>query len=153
MWRLSRNLVHTFLILFNSSRRAPVHLTCCTVLQRRAAEDLDTEMDKPVKFSTSKAGSWNSSKSYATPQRDVPVYQPFCVSISLIVFLVYFLYLREENDLDEELNKSLFERVPGLEQKQIELSIKYNREHGKPTDELEARLAELQTSVKQWQKL
>lgn len=72
--------------------------------------------DGAVKFSESKAAKWSMAKANITSRRDVPQYQLFSVVGSVSVFLIYFLYLRQPNDLDEELNVSLFEHVPGLEQ-------------------------------------
>jgi hypothetical protein len=34
--------------------------------------------------------------------------------------MLYFCVFREENDIDEELGKSLYDRVPGLKKSQLE---------------------------------
>lgn len=59
------------------------------------------------------------------------------------MFLIYFCILREENDVDEKLTMSLYDRIEGLEEQQILASIQYNRGHGLSTDALEKRLDEL----------
>lgn len=66
------------------------------------------------------------------------------ISGSLAVFLIYFCILREENDIDNKLEGSLYDHVAGLEETQIQLSINYNKEHGLATDALERRMAELE---------
>jgi len=98
----------------------------------------------PIPFLNSKAASWSMTKAVIHPARDVPWYQPISVTLSLGAFLLYFLALREENDLDVELNYSLFERVPQLEEHQVKVAIDYNRRQGRDTLELENRLKEIQ---------
>lgn len=98
----------------------------------------------PVAFSTSRAASWSMTNVLMAPKRDIPWYQPLSVVCSVGAFLIYFLCLREENDLDMELNYSLFERVPQLEEHQLKLVLEYNRSEGKDTADIEKRLSELQ---------
>lgn len=59
------------------------------------------------------------------------------------MFLIYFCILREENDIDEKLEGSLYDHVEGLEETQLILSYNFNKEHGMPTEALEKRIAEL----------
>ena len=99
--------------------------------------------EPPVKYSTSKAGSWQTVDTFSPPPKDMPWYQPYSVILSIVAFLVYFGILREENDIDQELSKTLYERMPGLEEHQLKESIKFNTEKGKDTTALKARLAEL----------
>ncbi|XP_032683295.1 uncharacterized protein LOC116849834 [Odontomachus brunneus] len=76
------------------------------VLNVRHKQNMTTEIDddlegtRPVVYSKSKAAHMAVDE-YRIPQRDMPSYQPAAVMISLIVFLVYFCILREENDIDE----------------------------------------------------
>jgi uncharacterized protein (DUF433 family) len=51
--------------------------------------------------------------------------------------------LREENDIDGELKKSLYDRIPGLEEKQLQVALEYASEHGHNTSAIAARLEEL----------
>lgn len=53
------------------------------------------------------------------------------------------MFIREENDVDIELNKSLFERVPGLEEQQVKMAIKHGQERGMDTTDLEMRMTEI----------
>ena len=39
-------------------------------------------------------------------------------------FMMYFFFIREENDLDEALGESLYNRIDGLERVNIQTSIR-----------------------------
>lgn len=104
-------------------------------------EDGFEDLDKPIKFTTSKAALWRALDTHGGGvQFDTPSYQPYVVTGSVAIFLLYFLVLREENDIDEEMKRPLWERVPSLERQQLETLIKYNREHNLPTQDLNDRL-------------
>lgn len=74
-------------------------------------------------------------------------YQPLVITGSLAIFLIYFCVLREENDIDEKLSMTLYDHIEGLEEVQVEQSIRYNTANGLPTLELEKRLKELRSSA------
>ncbi|XP_046361847.2 uncharacterized protein LOC124138962 [Haliotis rufescens] len=116
-----------------------LHATCA----QRASRRHKTEGDEAIQFTGSKAASWNTQDSFGPPRRDMPWYQPISISLSLAVFLTYFMFIREENDVDIELNKSLFERVPGLEEQQVKMAIKHGQERGMDTTDLEMRMTEI----------
>ena len=59
------------------------------------------------------------------------------------VFFIYWVLLREENDIDEKLGRSLFEAVPHLEAPMIAATITQYEQQGKSTTELQARYKEL----------
>nr|CAD7425681.1 unnamed protein product [Timema monikensis] len=104
----------------------------------------DPEPDMaPVKFTTSKAATWKAVETRGGGEDDWPWFQSYVISLSVGIFLIYFCILREENDVDQDLSKSLYERISGLEEKQLFLVLDYNKEHGLPTDEIKARLIEL----------
>ncbi|KAK7494418.1 hypothetical protein BaRGS_00014310 [Batillaria attramentaria] len=130
--KLGRISTHTF------TRQFMVGHQCC------AGGRKETSEEGPIRFTGSKAASWSMTNAKIAPKLDAPWYQPISVALSLGVFLFYFLFLREENDLDIELNYTLFERVPGMEENQLKVAIDYNRMYGKDTTELERRLAEIQ---------
>lgn len=104
-----------------------------------AKKSKNVKEEGPIPFSQSKAASWNSQLSFSPPAKDVPWYQPFSVLGSTTIFLVYFLFLREENEMDIELNQTLYERVPALEKNQLTGAIKYHKESGEDTSALEKR--------------
>lgn len=73
----------------------------------------------------------------------IPWFQMYAVVGSVAIFLIYFCILREENDIDLELEKSLYDRVPGLEQTQLILNYKFNLENDNDNSAIEARMKEL----------
>lgn len=105
------------------------------------------ENNEPVKFFGSKAASWQAKKTRSGGADEVLWYQPYVISLSLTVFLIYFCILREESDIDLELEKSLFDRVPGLEETQLVVSYNYNKEHGLEVADIEKRMKELGVAV------
>ncbi|KAH6942698.1 hypothetical protein HPB50_009264 [Hyalomma asiaticum] len=114
----SRYVLSKLHLFENVARSATV--PCRSALQRRAAsgkaDSSDTEdYDKPVVYSTSKAAQWKAAQTFRTPTTDVPAAQRWSVLLSISVFLIYFLVLREENDLDEHLSRPITDTVPDLE--------------------------------------
>uniref|UniRef100_A0A2S2NX43 Uncharacterized protein n=1 Tax=Schizaphis graminum TaxID=13262 RepID=A0A2S2NX43_SCHGA len=74
--------------------------------------DIDAELNKPVKYTTSPAHDWKAQHSRIGSKAEFgPWYEPHAVSLSLIVFMIYFFILREENDLDLLLDKPLSETL------------------------------------------
>ncbi|XP_055604960.1 uncharacterized protein LOC129753183 [Uranotaenia lowii] len=100
--------------------------------------------DKPIKFFNSHASQWKAehTRSGKAPE-DVPWYQPYVVLASVTIFMIYFCVLREENDIDQGLERSLFEHVPGLEEKQLLITYRYNLDNGLSTLDIEKRMKEL----------
>ncbi|XP_035788078.1 uncharacterized protein LOC118464671 isoform X2 [Anopheles albimanus] len=90
--------------------------------QKRSTEE---SSQNPLKYFGSQASRWTARNSRSGPKRDIPWFQP------------------EENDIDQNLGRSLFEHVPGLEEKQLILSYHYNKENGLPTGDIELRMTEL----------
>lgn len=99
---------------------------------------------EPIAYFGSGAASWRAREGHSGGQDGRLWYQPYVISGSLAVFLIYFCILREENDIDTKLEGSLFDHVAGLEETQLRIAYNYNKEHGLATVELEKRLAEVQ---------
>uniref|UniRef100_A0A8D8F033 (northern house mosquito) hypothetical protein n=1 Tax=Culex pipiens TaxID=7175 RepID=A0A8D8F033_CULPI len=100
--------------------------------------------DKPLQYFNSPASRWRAEHTRSgQDNEDMPWYQPYVVIASMAVFMLYFCVLREENDIDRSLEKSLYEHIPGLEEKQLVVSYHYNKEHGLPTIEIEQRMQAL----------
>lgn len=78
-----------------------------------------------------------------TKYEDVPWYQTYVVCGSVAIFLIYFCILREENDVDLEFEKSLYDRVPGLESTQLVINYKYNLENSNDNTDIVKRMKEL----------
>ncbi|ETN65649.1 hypothetical protein AND_002584 [Anopheles darlingi] len=100
-----------------------VNLYSFSVKQQKQSSEESNQ--KPLKYFGSQASRWTAQDSRSGPKRDIPWFQP------------------EENDIDQSLDRSLFEHVPGLEEKQLILSYHYNKEHGLPTGDIEMRMTEL----------
>ena len=107
----------------------------------------DEEENRPLPFSKSKAASWHARTSFSGRPTgktdDEPWFQPLSISLSIFAVLVWFCVLREESDVDLELDKSLYQRVEGLEKKQLELSLRFNQDRGLETKEIHKRLSEI----------
>lgn len=73
----------------------------------------------------------------------MPWYQPIVVVISVTTFLLYFCVLREENDMDASLKKTLYDHIEGLEEKQLELALEHSVQTGKDTKTITTRLQEI----------
>lgn len=52
--------------------------------------------------------------------------------------------LREENDIDKELGRSLYSRIEGLEEVQLKMSLQYNLDNGLDTTAIVQRLQEIE---------
>lgn len=78
----------------------------------------------------------------------MPWYQPYVVLGSVTVFLLYFCVFREESDVDQEFDKTLYDRIKGLEKEQLLQSYKFYKENGKDVFEIEQRLKEIEEEEK-----
>lgn len=83
---------------------------------KRSENDPEHEDDQPVVYSTSKAAQWKAQYTFRPlVPNPPPEAQRWSVIISTTIFLLYFLVLREENDLDEKLYRPLQETVPDID--------------------------------------
>ena len=80
----------------------------------KAEDEENVDENEPVKYSTSQASKHRPLDTFLVKKKPPPWYQPFSILFSVYGFLLYFCVLREENDWDDELGKSIFERIPGL---------------------------------------
>uniref|UniRef100_A0A0L8FQQ5 Uncharacterized protein n=1 Tax=Octopus bimaculoides TaxID=37653 RepID=A0A0L8FQQ5_OCTBM len=103
---------------------------------------------EPVKYSQSKAASWKSLDTFKKPHSDRLKIEPFVVSFSISVLLIYFAFLREENDLDLEMDKTLYQRIPALEKTQLQMQIQQNKKQGIENAALQKRLQEVEAEIK-----
>ncbi|CAL8097447.1 unnamed protein product [Orchesella dallaii] len=117
--------------------------------KKSGSQDED-DLDKPIQFTTSKAAQFTAYETLSgDPFPDSPWYQPYVVVFSTGVFLLYFLALREENDVDERIGQPLWQKVPGLEKQQLHVVLEYNRNHGLDTKDIEIRLLEIEKEEKE----
>ena len=78
---------------------------------------------------------------YHPPEEEnIPPSQRYVVMATTSIFLIYFCILREENDVDENLYKPLFETVPHLEIPMLEAAIAEHIRGGRPYKDMEDRL-------------
>lgn len=118
-------------------------LRTTSTISTESKKDLEDDINKPIQFSTSPAAKWKAKVSRSGEKEPRLWYEPYVVAVSLTVFLLYFLVLREESDVDEEFGKSLYSRIEGLEEQQLRLALEYNKEHGLSKTEIEERLKEI----------
>ncbi|XP_063697959.1 uncharacterized protein LOC134828899 [Culicoides brevitarsis] len=106
----------------------------------------DHDPDKPLEYLQSKAASWKAQDS--TQYKNVaPEIEMYSIIFSVAVFMIYFCYLREENDVDETISRPLFDSVPGLEVSSLLVMHKYNFDNQKSNKEIEARMREIGIDV------
>ncbi|KMY92220.1 uncharacterized protein LOC6733508 [Drosophila simulans] len=113
--------------------------------QGAASQKSDDDMvsNEPIKFFGSQAATWRAKDTRSGGSDETLWYQPYVISASLAIFLLYFCALREESDIDLRLEGNLYEHVSGLEEVQLTVNYRYNKEHGLDTKEQERRLREL----------
>ncbi|KAK6171092.1 hypothetical protein SNE40_019351 [Patella caerulea] len=97
----------------------------------------------PIKFTSSKAATWSSVDSFGPPPKQIPDIQVYSVIFSVASLLIYFAFLREENDLDNELESTLMERFPGYEEDELQKAISVGEISKQDVSKLKARLAEI----------
>lgn len=98
--------------------------------------------DDPVKFSTSEAKKWDAMDTFVPEKgRRVPPSQPIIIVLSVTVFLIYFLLLREENELDRKLLRPLEESVPNIKEFTLRKQIQQYENMGLDSSELKQALS------------
>lgn len=105
---------------------------------------VEASENEPIKFTTSGAARKTVIPVMTKFKTEMPWYQPYSVVCSVAVFLIYFCILREENDVDLEFNKTLYDRIHGLEKEQLLQSYRFNKENGKSVIDIEKRLKEIE---------
>lgn len=73
-------------------------------------------------------------------------YKAYIVSASLAVFMIYFCILREPNDLDDAMDRDLYDHF-GPEASRLKKAYDYNIKHSLPTAEITNRLRQLGAPV------
>lgn len=108
-----------------------------------------SQKSEPVKYTTSRAGSWHVRQtlgpqgSASQRNKNYELFRLLVILGSISVFLIYFLVLREESDIDRKFEKPLTEHIKGLEEQQLKVALEYNKQHGLQTEAIENRLAEI----------
>lgn len=121
--------------------------TTALVLQRLHETEKPLNPDEPIKFFGSEAANWKAQQTRSGQAQDRLWFQPYVVMGSVLVFMIYFCILREESDVDGELNKSLYDRVDGLEAIQLKIVHKHNEENKVDNQAIEQRMRDLNISI------
>ncbi|ROT80597.1 hypothetical protein C7M84_000662 [Penaeus vannamei] len=69
---------------------------------------------------------WNQKRSGIDQSR----LQIVVINLSLGVFMIYFLWLREPNDIDEYMSRPIWERLPGIDPERAEQMMEMDRRLG-----------------------
>ncbi|XP_068144906.1 uncharacterized protein [Drosophila tropicalis] len=116
----------------------------------KSDDDLQNQIsNEPIKFFGSQAATWRARDTRSGGSDESLWYQPYVISASLAIFMFYFCYLREESDIDQRLDGNLYDHVSGLEEVQLTVNYRYNKENGLDTKEQEKRLIELGVNLRE----
>lgn len=106
------------------------------------AKEKNETFDEPVKFSSSKAKSWDPVDTFINKNtRAMPTIQPFLVALCTMSLFVYFAFIREPNEIDDKLSRSLEESVPNVKEMTIRRQIIQYEKIGLDTRELKQALS------------
>lgn len=100
------------------------------------------ENDLPVPFTGSDADH-HSIDTFAPPVDTAPWYQRHVLKASLAIFMIYFLILREENDIDEFLTNEVM-IDPSHDIVKLQRKIEEGQRAGLDTVKLEKQLEKIQ---------
>lgn len=110
-------------------------------LRNYAIDTSKSLRDQPVKFSTSKAKSWDPIDTFISSKaRTQPTSQPFIVIGSLLIFFVYFSFIREANELDEIFERPLEATIPNVKEMSLRHQISQYEQMGLDTRSLKEAL-------------
>ncbi|XP_015215468.2 ubiquinol-cytochrome c reductase complex assembly factor 4 [Lepisosteus oculatus] len=104
---------------------------CTTPPKSRTSPPADG--DQPIKFSTSKAShrTWTVDKSLGS-EHQKPLWKVLPLSLLGISLLVW-CFFREETEIDRQLEKNLYEYLPGLlPQPETDAPEEAGKENGRP---------------------
>jgi hypothetical protein len=109
-----------------------------TTTYTRLKKELTNE---PIKFSTSKAATHKAIDTFTSATiRSYPKSQPYIVFTCLLTFICYFTFIREQNDLDDILERPLEETLPELKKEYVKKKIEKLEKIGADTTELKELL-------------
>ncbi|OTF75907.1 hypothetical protein BLA29_007411 [Euroglyphus maynei] len=112
----------------------------------------DDDDSKPIQYTTSKAFRYKAYENFREIEEEessVPSYNNLVIRLSVAIFLIYFISLREPNDIDELLSRDLFEIVPDLQIPMLEADIKRLEQQKVNVDDLKQKLNELKRLEKE----
>ena len=96
--------------------------TASTTSSSAAKKEEDVD-EAPVTFTKSKG--FKTKPLFLNPKYEShPPLQDFSILFSMGSLMIYFFFLREENDMDEALGVSLYDRIPGMEKANLIAAIR-----------------------------
>ena len=117
--------MHSFLYTRHSLNKS-LHQNATATSTKVDNERNNEYEDKPVIFTKSKG--FKTPPTFMNPRAHDKESKPFLQDISIFVslscFMLYFFVFREENDIDEILGVSLYDRIDGLEKANIIAAIR-----------------------------
>jgi len=112
-----------------------------------ASSSDDDFLAKPIKFSTSDANQHRAYDSFMG-KSNAPWYQMHIVIASISVFMLYFCVFREENDIDDQLGKTIYEKIPPLREQALVRQIRSGQMSGDDVSELQKEYDEIHRKYK-----
>ncbi|XP_045463220.1 uncharacterized protein LOC123672916 [Harmonia axyridis] len=134
---MTRNVLRYFPVL-RKHRVLSLERSVCRNFSQKTVETNEAE-DRPVKYSASPAAKFKA-RSSLKHENDRLWYEPGVIIASLSIFLIYFLVLREENDLDEEIYMPFDQRIAHIEEDQLRSVV----EHSTNSEEMVSALRRLE---------
>ncbi|CAF0859548.1 unnamed protein product [Didymodactylos carnosus] len=105
---------------------------------KQRIKDLRVEYDKPVQFSSSAAKEWDTLDSLIPNRKNGIFNRPLLLS-ALVINLIYWGFLREENDLDVQVSRQPWEILPKMNIEYLRTAERQYAEAGLDTSTIEAK--------------
>jgi hypothetical protein len=135
--RLSGNKLKLINLIASNSSITPLRMYTGAGAETKT----NSTRDKPVKFSTSKAKAWDPVDTFISARaRKQPISQPFIVIGSILMFLLYFTYIREPNEMDEIFDRPLEATIPNVKEMTLKYQIAQYEQMGLDTTSLKQAL-------------
>lgn len=129
-------------LLWKSS--SPVQCTTAQYAKAVVSSNEYADSKQPLPYFGSPAEKYKAEEGrLGYVERGWPWYQLYVINASIAIFLIYFIFLREENDIDEKLDREIQDLVVNMELDTLKTTFNYNRENGLSNDVVVARLIDL----------
>ncbi|KAL4241090.1 hypothetical protein ACF0H5_001868 [Mactra antiquata] len=120
-------------------------LSTSKLRQDSKTPEKDAVEEKPYPFmSKLDDKKFSAYGSFQHPHEETWVYQPYIILVGCFVFIMYFIVLRKENDIDESIAQVMYQTMPELEIPDLKKKIKRYEKMGLYTKPLEDRLKQLE---------
>ncbi|XP_042863660.1 uncharacterized protein LOC122247992 [Penaeus japonicus] len=99
----------------------------CSHTRKSLSKPLSEALDQPLRIQAHRRISdWNQKRSGISKSR----LQIIVINLSLGVFMIYFMWLREPNDIDEYMERPIWERLPGIDPERAEQMMEMDKRLG-----------------------